>query len=459
MEAHQLSTLLASAGLTLPSDVPVEVTGADPVLASRFAVGEVAAAALAACGVQASRLWSLRGNAPQQVRVDVRAAAASLLSFLLMRIDGEGRQREAAGNPCVALYECGDGRWIHLHGAFPHLRDGTLRVLGCDFDAASISAAVRKCDAQELEDALAAAGMCGAMVRTAEEWAAHPQGQALAGLPVVEVIRIGDAPPQPLPAGDAPLAGLRALDLTRVLAGPTCGRTLAQHGADVLRIASPTLPTVELFDIDTGHGKRSSFVDLEAPEGPAQLRALLAGADVFIDGYRSGALARRGFAPTDTAALRPGIVHVAINCYGHVGPWVERPGWEQLAQSACGLAAAEGGDGPPRLIAAAACDYTTGYLAAFGAMAALERRAHEGGSWLVRASLAQTAMWIGRRGASLDPAAATGIGDPAGLMTASETPFGRISHLRPAIELEATPARWPLPTAPLGSHPAAWSGG
>jgi crotonobetainyl-CoA:carnitine CoA-transferase CaiB-like acyl-CoA transferase len=448
--------ILHHAGLTLPPGPDAEITGADPIIASRFRVGEAAAAALAACGVAASELWALRGGARQRVTVDVRAAAASLLGFMFQRLDGDATPRTNEGNPAVALYECGDGRWVHLHGGFPHLRDGTLDVLGCGFDAVEIAAAVKRWDAQELEDALAARGMCGAMVRSADEWRGHPQGQALGPLPAVEVLRIGDAGPEPLPRGDRPLAGVRALDLTRILAGPACGRALAEHGADVLLVSSPKLPSIPPFAMDTGHGKRSAFLDLDEAADAATLRELIRGADVFAQGYRSGAMERRGFGPGDVARLRPGIIYVSINCYGHEGPWRERPGWEQFAQTVTGIAAAQGSSQRPQLVPAAACDYTTGYLAAYGTMLALAKRATEGGSWHVRASLCQTAMWIDRLGATCDPPAATGFGDPTDLMTQTDTPFGRLSHLAPAIRMSETPPRWDLPTVPLGTHAAEW---
>lgn len=152
--------------------------------------------------------------------------------------------------------------------------------------------------------------------------------------------------------------------------------------------------------MDTSHGKRSAWLDLDDAGAAATLRALVRGADVFSQGYRSGALAGRGFAPEDVAALRPGIVYVSINCYGHEGPWATRPGWEQLAQTVTGIAVTQGSPDAPVLIPAALCDYTTGYLAAWGVMAALARRAVEGGSWHIRASLCQTAMWVERAGAT-----------------------------------------------------------
>jgi crotonobetainyl-CoA:carnitine CoA-transferase CaiB-like acyl-CoA transferase len=256
--------------------------------------------------------------------------------------------------------------------------------------------------------------------------------------------------------GARPLDGLRVLDLTRVLAGPTCGRTLAAHGADVLRIGSPKLPSIAPFVIDTSHGKRSAFLDLDDARDAERLRALVRDADVFAQGYRSGALARRGFGPEALHALRPGIVATSINCYGHVGPWSGRPGWEQLAQSVTGIAHEHGGSEGPRLLPAAATDYNTGYLAALGTMIALARRAREGGSWHVRASLCQTGMWLERMARSREPGPGLSPEQVRPFLTRSQTVYGELEHLGPIVELSETPARWALPTPPLGAHPPVW---
>ena len=270
-------------------------------------------------------------------------AAASLLSFGLQRLDGAPTLRPAEGLALVALYECGDGRWIHLHGAFPSLAERTVRVIGgvVGDDADSVARRVARFGAPELEDALAEAGACGAMVRSADEWAAHPQRAALAPLGRVAVTKIADG--DPIPVGDRrrPLGGVRVLDLTRVLAGPTNARVLAEHGADVLHINGDHLDNVTGFVIDTGHGKRSASLDLNVADDAETLRARSRDADVFSQGYRGGALAKRGFGPEQLAALRPGIVAVTINCYGDTGPWRLRPGWEQLSQ--CGNGHSLGG--------------------------------------------------------------------------------------------------------------------
>ncbi|MGA8643149.1 CoA transferase [Candidatus Binatus sp.] len=454
--------LLASLGRADTSNQhALQIIGRDPVIATRFRAGEAAAAVLAANAIAAADLWCARGGRPQRIEVDVRAAAASLVSFLYQRCQGASLDRSP--QPTTALYRARDGRWVHLHGGFSS-REGTLALLKCDDDAGAIANAVASWDAQALEDALADRGVCGAKLRSADEWRAHPQGVALAQVPVVEVLRLGDAAPEPIPGpragahGARPLSGVRVLDLTRVLAGPTCARTLAEHGAEVLHVRSPKLPPIEPFVIDANPGKRSCFLDLDSREDAERMRALVRDAHVFSQGYRPGALARRGFSPEGLAEMRPGIIAVSIDCYGHEGPFAGWPGWEQLAQTVTGMAHEHAGDEHPALVPAAINDYTTGYLGALGVMCALARRATEGGSWHVRVSLARTAMWI----MSLPRTAPED--KPGGFDMASITPWiiemntawGPLTRLGPIARMSETPPRWDLPPAPLGSDPAAW---
>jgi crotonobetainyl-CoA:carnitine CoA-transferase CaiB-like acyl-CoA transferase len=314
---------------------------------------------------------------------------------------------------------------------------------------------VARWDAPALEHALADAGTCGAMARTAAEWSAHPQAQAIAPLGRVSIERIGESAPEAPRGGGRPLAGVRVLDLSRLLAGPVNARTLAEHGAEVLLVNSSRLENIPLFVMDTSHGKRSCCLELDDAAGVAALRDLAAGADVFTQGYRGGSLARRGFGAEELAALRPGIVAVTINCYGDTGPWRLRPGWEQMAQTVSGMVVGQGTADHPALLPAAACDYTTGYLAALGTIAALWRRSHEGGSYHVRVSLCQTARWFTEAPAVVGPA--TGFGDIDSFFTASDTPYGRLHHLGPVARMPRTPARWAVPTSPIGAHAAAWA--
>ena len=452
----ELSRLLQLA--KLPAADSIEIRGRDPVMPSRFKIGEASATALAACGVAANTIWTASGGKHQRIEVDTAGAAVSLISFLCQKLEDGSEPQRDPNRPLVGFYQAGDGRWVHLHGAFPDLAAGTLAVLDCDASPESIRVAVSRWEGQALEDALAEAGMCGAMARTREEWLTHPQGEALHLVPPVSIKRIADSPIEPIPPRARPLAGVRVLDLTRVLAGPTCGRTLASHGANVLKVNSPNLPSVPPFVIDTGHGKRSAFLDLNDEKDYKQLKLLVLSTDIFSQGYRKGALAKRGLGPEQLAEQRPGIIYVSINAYGHVGPWAARPGWEQLAQTASGVAVDEGSLDSPRLIAAAATDYTTGYLGALGAMAALYRRSIEGGSYHVEVSLAQTANWLYEFGLferdhalpNFDPAIA------APYMVSSDTGFGRLHHLGPIIRMSETEPRWEQVSVPLGHHPATW---
>lgn len=450
-----LAHFLREARVEAPTGARIDISSADPVLSTNYPTGEAAAAALGLVGAGAARLHEIRGGAPQSVAVDVSGAAMSLVSFALQKASS-GVDLARHHNPAIGLYEAKDGRWIHLHGGFPGLAKGITELLGCRLDADEIARAVRRYDAVALEETIAERGLCGTVVRSVEEWAAHPHGIALAALPVVEVERIGDAPPVPLSQHDRPLGDVRVLDLTRVLAGPTCGRTLASFGADVLRISAEHVPSIEPFVIDTGHGKRNAYLDLDEHAGRERIERLLERADLFCQSYRPGAMARRGLSPTEVAAKRPGIIYVSISCYGQPGPFSERPGWEQLAQSAVGIADHEARDGRPAIIPAAATDFTTGYLAAFGALTALARRAEEGGSWHVRASLCQTGMWLTRLGARCDRESAHGFDHPERFATSSETAWGTLQHVAPVIEMGRTPARWDLPPSPLGTHPAEW---
>jgi len=456
MPLEALKALRGSLGLPAPDSDQIEITGSDPVLPTLYRVGDAAAAALAACGLAAAELLELRSARRPRVKVDVVGAAASLLSFAFQRLEG-GRVPQRDGPRSVTgLYPTRDEGWFLLHGSFPDTQRKALELLGSSDDPEEVRAKLADWDAQELEDVIAERGLCGARVRSAEEWAAHEQGQTLARLPVVEVLRVGDSPPEPLPRAERPLDGIRALDLTRVLAGPTCGRTLAAHGAQVLRIGSPQLPFVAPFVMDTSHGKRSASLHLKDEADAEQLRALVREADVFTQGYRGGAMRRLGFAPEDLHALRPGLIYVSINCYGHEGPWAERPGWEQLAQTVTGIASEHGGASSPQLLPAAATDYNTGYLAALGTMIALVRRAREGGSYHVRASLSQTGMWLQgmTRAESHGPGLDADVVKP--FMTRSETPYGSLAHLGPIVELTEAPARWERPTVPLGTHEPRW---
>ena len=436
------------------------LSGADPVLPSSFRVGTAAQVTIAAAGLAAAEVWRQRTGRAQGVSVDMRQAAIEFRSERYVRLDG--KPPGPAWDKIAGVYRTGDGRRVRLHTNFPHHRDGTLKLLECAYEREAVQAALLKWHAEPFETAAAAAGLVATMLRPPAEWAAHAQGQAVAALPLIEIEKVGEAPAGRLAGNpERPLAGVRVLDLTRVIAGPVCGRTLAAHGACVMRITAPHLPGLASLDIDMGRGKLSAHLDLRSYEERERLRGLLRESHVFVQGYRPGALAALGFSPEACAEMRPGIVAVTLSAYGHEGPWAGRRGFDSLVQTACGINWMEAeaqGLPPPRELPAQALDHASGYLMAFGAMMALHRKLQEGGSWLVRVSLAQTAHWLmhlGRVPGGFDCPEPTAA-EIQSMLDAMDTPFGRLTFIRHAAQLSETPARWNRPPVPLGAHAPVW---
>lgn len=465
MTNDALRTLLPIAGWSEDVVDAVDITGSsDPILPTPFRIGETSSAALAAVGLAASDLWELRTGRRQSVALDIHQATASLRSGHYMKMDEAAVS--TAHNTIMGVYPAKNGRWSYLHCNFPNHREAALSVLGVPEDREAVRKAVAQWDALELEEAIIAAKGAGGMVRTMDEWAQHPQAAAIASLPLMEIVKIGDSPPQALAEGDRPLSGVRVLDLTRVLAGPTCARTLAEHGADVLKITGAHLPNIGYQEYDTGHGKLSAHLDLREQSDLETLRGLIRDTDVFSQGYRPGTLGDRGLSPESLAELRPGIVYVSLCAFSHVGPWASRRGFDTVVQTVSGITSRQGelfpGDEPgPQFYPVSAIDYLTGYLMAFGAMLALARRVREGGSWLVRISLAQTGRWLVDRGqvpeSELKEVAKEFTQEEiARWSMTSETPVGRLHHLGPVLRLSETSPRWARPSVPLGYNDAVW---
>ena len=449
-----------------PSEL--HISGSDPVLNSRFKLGEVAAAAHASVGVAVNDIWELKTSRRQKIQISVRSAAASLKSnkfiktrqtngeFLKLVDKDHEFNRQLNG-----IYRTRDSRWALPHFGLNHLRDRMLGLLEASPDQLSISRAVSKWDAIDLENAIAEMNLCGGMIRTNSEWMAEPHGKVLSQKPVVEILKIGPSDPEPIPSGCRPLSGIKVLDLTRILAGPIAARTLAEHGADVLMVTAENLPQVHAYVADTSHGKRSCFVDIKENDGARKLKDLIIGADIFSQGYRPGAMEKLGFGPEELSEIRPGLIYLSINCYGFDGEFSDRGGWEQVAQIMTGLTTMDDGSNkmnPPSLLPAAANDYITGYLGAYGALLALARRAKEGGSYHVRVSLCQTAMMIYRNGKIQDGVVPEELSlrEIDDLSILSRTHLGEAKHLAPVLNLSETPPFWKMPTPKLGVYKAEW---
>ena len=438
--------------------------GSDPILPTSFRIGDTSTAALSAVGLAVSDLWEFKTGRKQRVSVDARRATASLRSGKYMQMDGAGVSTER--NMVMGTYPTKDGRWSYLHCNFPNHRAAALSVLGVNEDRDEVTKAVAKWDAFDLEEAIIEARGAGGMVRSMEEWAIHPQAAAIASLPLMDIVKIADSPPEPLPDGSRPLSGVRVLDLTRVLAGPPCARTLAEHGADVMKITAGHLPNIGYQEYDTGHGKLKATLDLRDGRQMETLRGLVRQTDVFSQGYRPGTLGGRGLSPEELAELRPGIVYISLSAFSHEGPWASRRGFDTVVQTVSGITQRQGELFPgaipgPQFYPVSAIDYLTGYLMAFGGIVALNKRIHEGGSWLVRISLAQVGRWLVSQGEIpetqlKDVAAEFTPEEVASWLMASETPMGNLGHLSPVIGLSESAPRWSRPSVPLGYHDPVW---
>lgn len=450
----------------------VKLEGKDNLFRTPFKVGQTSAEVLAARAVAANDLWEIRTGRRQNISVNKRIAAATSLAGTDMTCR---RSENGTYEPIPPLPELkhmiamtqpwptADGHWLLPHTNLPHLERRVLDLLQCESSTDALSAAIAKWNSDELEQAIANVHACGGKIRTPEEWLTHPQGSFLQMQPVVEITKVSDTDPIPLPEGDEPLSGIKVLDLTRILAGPTAGLSLAEHGADVLMVTAPHLPQVPAFVRDTSHGKRSCFLDYNLPDEKEQLKQLASQADVFIDGYRPNRVASHGFGVEDLVKLRPGIVHLSVNCFGSGGPFYDRAGWDQVAQAVTGMCHTQGvstGADGPQLTPVFVCDFLAGFLGSFGVMVALARRAKEGGSYTVKVSLCQAAMLLQRQGLKND------------FLESDEklkqyefdeyahidkgTYLGDLKSLGPVIKMTETPPKWGGTTPELGSSKPEW---
>ncbi|XTP09897.1 CoA transferase [Streptomyces albus subsp. chlorinus] len=383
------------------------------LLPSALPVLELASSAVTACSLAAAEFSCVRARSAllPPVRVDDGAVATAFHSDRLVRIDGRAPVTFA---PLSRFWRTADG-WVRTHANYPHHRARLLSALGMpDHGPAEDEAAAGRVAtelagrrAHDVEETVYREGGLAVVVRTPQEWAAHPQRQAVAAAPLVTVSRLDAAPTPALdgPPGPGGLRGLRVLDLTRVLAGPVATRTLALLGADVLRIDAPERPEFLDTHADTGLGKRSTLLDLSSRAGQATFEELLASAHVVVTGYRPGALDRFGLAPESLMDRRPGLVVGQLSAWGAGGPWHRRRGFDSLVQAATGIACLEAADGAggagrspdlvPGQLPVQALDHGTGYLLAAGLLRALtEQRTGTAGSRLVRLSLARTAHWL-----------------------------------------------------------------
>lgn len=446
--------------LQMPDDGWPQLTlaGRHPAIPSSFDVTAAAQCSIAAAALAACEVGYVRGLPRQPVSVDSDAAIAETSG--LFSIDGVVPATWAA---LSGLYQCRTG-WVRLHANFDHHRDAILTALdlpgGKHTEKSQLAQRLLEHDSIDVETRVIECGGAAAAVRNSKDWQQHPQALAIASLPLIEIEKIGDASPRKLPAASAPqvpLSGIRALDLTRILAGPVAGRTLAAYGADVMLVNSPTLPNIEAI-ADTSRGKLSALIDLQLAQDRATLDQLLADSHLFIQGYRPGSLAAHGLAADELGARFPGIVCVSLSAYGRLGPWCQRRGFDSLVQTAAGFnldEAAAAGAALPTAMPVQILDYASGFLMACGASVALYRQQTEGGSWHVQVSLARTAQWLRSLGQQPDWLACEGLSAQDALQ-GYESGYGLLEAIPHAARLSGHLTQWRRPSSPPGTHAPVW---
>ncbi|MFJ2322584.1 CoA transferase [Pseudomonas sp. NPDC087817] len=444
-----LTSIQAALGLPR-TPIPFTASGALP---SAFAVTELACASIAAAGQAISELLNQQTGRLPKVEVDRRLASF----WFATSIRPIGWQLPPLWDPVAGDYATQDG-WIRLHTNAPHHRAAAESVLGACTDRAAMAAKVAQWASKDLEQAVVDAKGCAAEMRSWAQWQQHPQGLAVNAERLVQFTQEQDENPQTWQGSvTQPLAGIKVLDLTRVLAGPTASRFLAGLGANVLRIDPPTwnepgvVPEVTL-------GKRCARLNLHDPADRSVFENLLKDADILLHGYRADALEQLGFAAERRRQLAPGLIDVCLNAYGWSGPWQNRRGFDSLVQMSSGIAEAgqrwKQADQPTPL-PVQALDHATGYLMAASAIRLLTERLKTGNGGSARLSLARTAKLLIEHGPGTSEALRAEDEQDQGLQV-ERTPWGPAHRLQAPLQISGTPIQWALPATELGSHLPQW---
>lgn len=465
----ELRDILAPLGLE-PEDSGGAITfrKRDPLMPSTLRLGGAAAVALAQQSVVAAKLWRMRTGLGQDITVDLGQAIRRLAPASEMRwetLNGyPADMSDRLLGAYLSFYPTRDGRHVLPANIYPTLKSAMLAALDCADSPEALGRAIAAHSADELEALAEERGIVFAKVRSVDEFVAEPAFEHLAARPLIEIEKVADTPPEPLPEwGTHPLSGIRALGMGHVIAGAGIGRSLASLGADVLNVWR-----VMEFEQDTIYatanvGVRSTRLNVRSADGLATLRGLLRDADVFYANRRPGLLTELGVDAEQAFAVRPGLIHVTASCYGETGPWAHRVGFDQVAGTVTGMVAAEGSLDRPKLPPTSIInDYLVAWLAATGALAALVRRATEGGSYRVHVSLTRAAMWAVTLG-FFDPEyvrRAVGSGGDHELLDpqlfTSLTPLGLYQGVTENVTLSRTPHHYLNVLSPRGADQPAW---
>ena len=465
-------------------------TGRDPILQSPFRLGACMAIPAMAGGVEAAAVWRERTGQAQELSIDLRQAVYGIAPWVRFLVDyniaagtlppnwlpaewtwrptlngGNLQGPFILGKPLgFQVFETKDGRLVTPTGIYPHHFIGFLALIGAGPEPQQIAQRIRTFDSLELEQMVGEAGMIMGIHRTSAEWAAHPQGQAIANIPIVEIIKIGESDPIAWANNPAaPLSGIRVLSNSHVIASTTASRTLAGYGAEVLHVAREQGFEHEALVVDVNVGMRSTMLDLKNPEQNRVQQRLVPRADVFVEGFRGRKMEELGFGVEQVARMKPGIVYLSVRPYGWEGPWKMYAGFDMEALTVTGFTLIQGGGQRPRFPPTFVMnDYIAGYMGAAGVIAALRRRAREGGSYHVRVHLARCSTWFQSLG-QLTAADFERRG-PENRLVAPEvlrgrTPYGDLERLAPLVKLSRTPIRWREPlVAVRGGDLPVWMG-
>ncbi|MGL4740329.1 MAG: CoA transferase [Sarcina sp.] len=466
----ELNNVLSDIGLK-SSDCggTVRFYGKDPIVKSPLRLAAAASIGLAAKSVAAANLWKLRGGKGQDISVDLRKSLRRLSPF----VEGKwellnGFAPSAPSDPfnpfTFSFYQTKDQRWVMPLNPYPGIKSATLQLLGCDDSKESVKKAISKWNALELEDAGNKIGVVMPMIRSVDEFLEEKTFEILANKHLIEIEKISDSPKEPLSkALKQPLEGIKALGMGQIIAGAGFGRALALHGADCLNIWRPTDFEFDNTYYTANVGVRSCTLDPEKGVGKEKFTELLKGADIFYANRRIALLERLGITAEECAKIRPGIIHCSVTLNGYNGPWKSRGGFDQTAGSITGVMSLEGTNEKPMLPEIKVVnDYVISWLLAAGAMAALERRAKEGGSYKVHVSLTRVSIWLLSLGIFDKDYACSLVNssdehknlEPE--VFTSSTPCGEYQGVTEQVYMSETPGEYNIVLVPRGSCKPEW---
>jgi crotonobetainyl-CoA:carnitine CoA-transferase CaiB-like acyl-CoA transferase len=469
-----VNELLRDVGLTAAdSGGQLSFYGQDPILPSSLRFGAMAAVGLAAKTIALAALWRSQTGEGQDIHVDVRKALRRFCGFIEGKWELINGRPPAIGadrdNPFFELplnfRKTRDGRHVVALNIYPRLRTRALNFLRCSDSSESVGNAILQWRAEELEAAAAEAGLVFAMVRSNDEFRREAQyTEVLSKMPLITLEKIGESEPVPFKGGArSPLEGIRALGLGHVIAGAAIGRDLAYYGADVLNIWRPDDTEVEGFAWDVQVGMRSTILD-GSKEDRAKFDHLVKDADVFFSNRRPGYLERYGLTAEELSQKKPGLIHAKVVLHGEQGPWSNRVGFDEIGAAVSGVFSIEGTATQPKTPPIIPiCDNVVGWLGTIGILAALRRRAVEGGSYRVVVSLTRTVLWLLSMGIfDKEYARATaGATDEhtyvAPDLFTAETPLGTYQGFTDQVVLARTPGFFRTVLVPRGSSKPEWS--